>query len=288
MTGPNRGMFDIHLPARERPWSSDLLSPALAGGMGSGIASGGTGWSVSTCRTEGGATAIGGGKAGAVVGDAAAGTPAEGTGAGGNAVSCSTGRAADGGNVFSCGTGRTTGAGMGCGFAPSVGRRSSCFPGDVNGSGLLVTRACRTASSHCVSETAASRLAGSEATGAVATGAGLTAVEFAAGGFAVTCGRGSGLRTASFGGVVSVRCHLRRGNGQSGHRCSSRFFGGKQRLECRCGIGVDGSAGLFEFFDVATNQHAPSAGIHALIEQRDDPTTQILAGRLGSKVGAVE
>src|SRR5262245_574831 len=43
MTGPRRGMFDIHLLARERPCSSDLLSPTSAGGTGSGIAPGGTG-----------------------------------------------------------------------------------------------------------------------------------------------------------------------------------------------------------------------------------------------------
>src|SRR5262249_29315120 len=82
ITGPRRGMFDIHLLARDRPCSSDLLSPTSAGGTGSGIASGGTGWSVSTWRTVGGATAIGGGNTGAVVGDAVTGTLSGGTGLG--------------------------------------------------------------------------------------------------------------------------------------------------------------------------------------------------------------
>src|SRR5262249_52065850 len=160
ITGPRRGMFDIHLLARERPCSSDLLSPTSAGGTGSGIASGGTGWSVSTCRTVGGATAIGGGNAGAVVGDAVAGTLAGGTtGAGGKAVSCGagraggtagscgTGRTTEGGSEGSCGAGRTPGARIGCAFA-SAERGSDCLAAGAGGSSLRVTSACRTASSH--------------------------------------------------------------------------------------------------------------------------------------------
>ena len=86
--------------------------------------------------------------------------------------------------------------------------------------------------------------------------------------------------------------HLRRSRGRSRRRCSgwrsSRFLGGKQRLERCRGVRVDGGAGLFELLDVATDKHAPRAGIHTLVEQRNDSAAQVLAGRLGSKVGAVE
>ncbi len=144
------------------------MSPALAGGTESGIDSGGTGWSVSTRPTAGGATAIGGGNAGAVMVVAG---PAEGTATaaggagggvscgsgraadggttvscgtgraadGGTTVSCGTGRAADGGTTVSCGTGRAGGADMDCGLAASVGRGSTCFAGGgVGFSGLRV------------------------------------------------------------------------------------------------------------------------------------------------------